>query len=120
MSKTDNTLDKLRNLHKLYVYDESKKEKVPLCEPLNDKQIEIIMDIIADREKKSEGVGRYLSASEMLENIGYLVSHKANGELPEMTAQVVGNLFKQAKKIIEDNGKYMRGDKAELQEGSEK
>lgn len=57
---------------------------------------------------KHEGIGKYLATSMLSMHVGYLLAHRADGVLPEMTAQVVGELWQQIGKIQDENAKYMR------------
>lgn len=58
--------------------------------------------VVAERQ------GRYVTASLLLHHVGYLLAHRAEGTLPEMTAQVIGELYEELKAITETNEPYMR------------
>lgn len=59
-------------------------------------------------KEKAEGIGAYVAISMLLQNMGYLLAHKAEGSLPEMTAEVVGELYKQMQSTLKANDHFMR------------
>jgi hypothetical protein len=66
---------------------------------------------LAARER-AEGIGAYIAASSLLSNVGYLLTHRSQGGLPEMTAEVIGDLYSDIKKILDENKRYMQPDAA--------
>lgn len=73
-------------------------------------QDRIMALIRKDREatcKRYRGVGKYLAASSLQRNIGYLLAHRSQADFPSMTAEVIGNLHKQVGQILDENEKYM-------------
>lgn len=75
-----------------------------------------IMQLIATREaevareaqKKGEGIGAYIAISHISKHVGYLLSHRANGQYGETTSEVIHDLWVDMKKIQDENDQYMR------------
>ncbi len=64
--------------------------------------------VAAEAARRAEGIGAYMAASSlMVPNMGYLLEHRRQG-LPEMTSQVIVELYAKAKFIMDENVKYMR------------
>ena len=64
--------------------------------------------IALEARKKHEGIGAYMAAASLLIDVGYLLSHRSSGELPEVTSEVIGDLYDNLKKIFDENKKYMK------------
>lgn len=72
------------------------------------KAIEAIESYLTKFKERAVGQGKFIAVSLLLEHIGYLLAHRSQGGLPEMTAEVIGNLWDAAKQIQEENDKHMR------------
>lgn len=81
---------------------------IKYCDCERGKQLEKVNERIAlEAQKKHEGIGAYCAASSLLQNVGYLLAHRSQGGLPPMTAEVIGNLYDELKKILDENKKSM-------------